>query len=432
MTSKRWVWAIITMMMLGTLLSATACGTGGGDKTTIKMFFHSGQGAERDALNASIKAFEAQNPDITVQIVNVNENNYNQGVAAAALSGTLPCLLDIDGPNVYNYAWSDYLTPIDKYVTSDLKSDFLSSIINQGTYNNHLYSLGQYDSGLSLYANKSYLEKAGVRIPTYGNPWSKKEFDDALAALKQVSGVQYSMDLMMSYGAGEWFSYSFSPLLQSLGGDLINRNGYQSADGVLNGSDAVNGMTWFQNLFKKGYVNPRPADDSEFPSGKTALAWVGHWNYATYKQALGDNLMLLPAPDLGKGPKTGMGSWNWGITSSCQEPDKTWKVLNFLLSTDQIKNMTDANNAVPARKSAIAKSPLHADNGALHLFVQQLEDSKIATLRPQTAAYPTITLAFQNAVKNIVTGSDVKSELNNAVQKIDQDIKDRNGYQPKS
>src|SRR2546429_7451108 len=35
--------------------------------TTIQLFFHSGQGPERDALNATLKAFSDRNPDITVE-----------------------------------------------------------------------------------------------------------------------------------------------------------------------------------------------------------------------------------------------------------------------------------------------------------------------------------------------------------------------------
>jgi multiple sugar transport system substrate-binding protein len=48
--------------------------------------------------------------------------------------------------------------------------------------------------------------------------------------------------------------------------------------------------------------------------------------------------------------------------------------------------------------------------------------------RPITPAYPTITEAFAEAVQNIVTGADVKAELDKAVETIDQDIEDNQGY----
>jgi multiple sugar transport system substrate-binding protein len=396
---------------------------------TIQLFFHSGQGSERDALNASLQAFSERYPGITVEVVQLPEIRYTDEVNVAALAHSLPCLLDFDGPTLYNYAWSGYLIPLDKYVSPEMKADFLPSIIQQGTYNHHLYSLGQFDSGLGIYANKRYLSEARVRIPTINHPWTMAELNTILAKLKNVPGVKYPLDLEMNYGysSGEWYTYGFSPFVESFGGDLINRSNYQSADGVLNGPGAVTAMTWFQNLFKQGYSNLQPADDTDFSSGRSALNWVGHWVYPAYSQTLGDNLLVLPAPNLGKGAKTGMGSWNWGITSNCKTPDAAWQVLNFLLSPNEIARMSNANGAIPARKSVIAKSKLYARNGPLYVFVQQLQMG-IAEPRPITPAYPAITSAFAEAVINIAAGANVKKELDNAVQKIDQDIKDNQGY----
>jgi len=405
--------------------SSTTAGSASGP-ITVQLFFHSGQGAERDALNATLKAFSDRNPDITVDAVQLPEGRYTDQVNLAALAHSLPCLLDFDGPTLYNYTWSGYLLPLDKYVSPEMKADFLPSIINQGMYNHHLYSLGQFDSGLGIYANKQYLSEVRARIPTIDNPWTLTEFNDILAKLKNVLGVEYPLDLQMAFG-GEWFTYGFSPFVESFGGDLINRSNYQSSSGVLNGPDAVAAMTWFQGLFKQGYSNPFPVENTDFTSGKSALSWVGHWVYPDYSKALGDNLLVLPAPNLGNGAKTGMGSWNWGITSSCKTPDAAWKVLNFILSPNEIARMTNANGAVPARNSAIAQSKLYAPNGPLQVFVQQLQRG-IAEPRPITPAYPTITSAFAVAVANIAAGADVKEELDKAVQKIDQDIEDNQGY----
>ncbi len=397
--------------------------------TVVKVWFHSGKGEEREVLDAQVEAFNASHPDIQIDAVRLPEGSYNDQVNAAALANDLPCLLDFDGPFLYNYAWSGYLQPIDKYVSDELRADFLPSIIAQGTYAGHLYSLGTFDSGLAIWGNKAYLEKAGVRIPTsIDDPWDKDEFLDALAKLQALDEVEYAIDMKMNYGQGEWYTYGFAPIMQSFGGDLIDRNTYQSADGVLNGPEAVEGMTFFQDLFKQGYANPSPAGDDDFYIKKiTGLAWVGHWMWTPHHENLGDDLVLIPMPKLGDKAVTGMGSWNWGLTSSCPTPDAAWKFLEYLISPEEILHMTNANGAVPARKSAIAQSELFGEGGPLNIFVQQL-DSGVAVPRPVTPAYPVITSAFAEAVQNIVTGADVKTELDKAVKVIDQDIKDNQGY----
>ncbi len=395
---------------------------------TVSLWFHSGQGSERDALNQILDNFAAANPDITVDAVELPEGSYNDQVQAAAFAQDLPCLLDFDGPFVYNYAWGGFLLPLDDYISDDMRNDFLGSIIDQGIFQDgKLYSLGQFDSGLSIFANRAYLEEAGVRIPTLDNPWTGAEFNDALAALQALPEVEYALDLKLNYGRGEWFTYGFSPILQSFGGDLINRSDYQSADGVLNGPEAVDAMTTMQNWFEMGYVNPEPAGDTAFIDGESALSWVGHWEANNFMAQLGDNLLLLPVPDFGAGPKTGMGSWNWGITTNCPNPDAAWTVLDYMLKSDQILVMTDANGAVPARKSALGMSDLYGEGTMLQLFVDQL-DSGVAMPRPITPAYPVITSAFQEAFDNIKDGADVQAELDKAVEAIDLDIQDNRGY----
>jgi multiple sugar transport system substrate-binding protein len=73
-------------------------------------------------------------------------------------------------------------------------------------------------------------------------------------------------------------------------------------------------------------------------------------------------------------------------------------------------------------------SDLFGEGGPLNIFVQQLEGG-VALERPITPAYPVISSAFDEAIRNIIAGADVKGELDNAVEKIDLDIEDNQGYQ---
>ncbi|MDW7755783.1 MAG: sugar ABC transporter substrate-binding protein [Brevefilum sp.] len=397
---------------------------------TIDVWFHSGKGEEREVLDAQVTTFNEMQDEVFVNAIILPEGSYNDQVSAGALAGDLPCLLDFDGPFLYNYAWSGYLLPLDDFVPQAVKDDFLPSIIDQGTYAGKLYSLGTFDSGLSIWANKAYLEEAGVRIPTsIDDPWTMDEFMDALDKLKSLDQVEYPLDLKLNYGAGdEWNTYAFAPIIQSFGGDLIDRTDYQSSDGILNGPESVEALEWFQSLFEMGYANPSPAGDDSFYGSKTAaLSFVGHWMYGPHTSALGDDAILIPMPIFGERAVTGSGSWNWGITTNCENPEAAYKFLSFLVEPEEILHMTNANGAVPARKSAIAQSELYAEGGLLNLFVQQLEGG-VAVPRPQTPAYPTITSAFKTVIWNIIAGADVQAELDNAVEIIDQDIQDNNGY----
>lgn len=70
-------------------------------------------------------------------------------------------------------------------------------------------------------------------------------------------------------------------------------------------------------LFTDGYANPKPADDQCFLQGHCAIWYTGSWSANDVVKALGDDAVFLPAVDLGNGPKIGAASWQWGISSAC-------------------------------------------------------------------------------------------------------------------
>lgn len=395
----------------------------------LSVWFHSGRAEERAAIAAVINDFNKQDNGITVEMIQLPEGSYNDQVQAAALAGDLPDVLDFDGPNVYNYAWSGYLIPLDDFISQEMKEDFLPSILDQATFNGKIYNLGSFDSGLAIWGNREYLDKAGVRIPLgTENGWNQEEFLSALKKLKELPEVEYPIDFKMNYGVGEWFTYGFSPILQSFGGDLVNRKDFQQASGIINGPEAVQAMTFFQSLFQRDYARASQAGDDDFYRKKTAaLSYVGHWVWQSYHKALDDKLVLLPMPVFGKKAVTGMGSWTWGITTNCKHQQAAWALVSHLVSTESVLQITAANGAVPARKSAIARSGLYAANGPLRLFAEQLTKG-LGVPRPQTPAYPVLTAAFAEAVQNIISGADVQTELDKAARIIDQDIEDNRGY----
>lgn len=430
MKSRVLVLLTLLLVVAMTVPTATQAQT---EPIKIKLWHHGGAENEAQANRDQVARFNASQTAVEVEYVEqpggaVAGSGYSDAVNAAAVAGDMPCVLDLDGPNLYNYAWAGFIIPLDSYISDELRADLLPSLIDQGTYQGQIYAIGQYDSGLSLVGRRSLLEKAGVRIPTgIEDAWTLDEFNDALAKLQALDDVEYAIDLKMNYGAGEWYTYAFSPVLESFGGDLIDRETYATAEGKLNGPEAVAALTWIQGLFTQGYTIVSPPDDYEFVNGKAALGWLGHWMTTPYYEAFGDDMVVIPMPDFGKGAVTGMGSWAWSISSQCEYPDAAWAYLEFALGADEILAITNENGAVPGRSSALAKSELFGEGGRLSIFAQQLQ-SGVAVPRPITPGYPAITAAFYTAMDNIIKGADVQTELDAAVDKIDQDITDNDGY----
>jgi multiple sugar transport system substrate-binding protein len=307
----------------------------------------------------------------------------------------------------------------------------LPSIIEAGTYEGALYSVGSFDSGLGLYAWRSALEEVGASIPTTASEaWSAEETEQILRDL-QAAGYEHPLDVKIWYGTqGEWMTYGFSPILQSAGTDLVDRDTLL-AGGVLNSPEAVAALTTFQRWATDGLIDTGAADDTNFTSGESPISWVGHWMYNPYLEAVGDDLVVMPLPDFGQGTRTGMGSWAWAMTSVGAEtdPDAVWAFLEYAVSDQSILEITEINGAVPATSSALAQSANFTEGGPLALFVEQLEGAPdIAVPRPVTPGYPTVTSEFWTAMDQILLGADVQSTLDAAAEAIDADVEANEGY----
>lgn len=405
------------------------------DESSVSMFAH--EGAEADAFTAAIDVFNAgpgSELGVEVELTLIPEGQYTDQINSAAAAGDLPGVLEFDGPNMANLAWAGSLVPIEGCIGDELRENLLPSLIEQGTYDGRLYGVGSFDSGLGLYAYRSALEEVDARIPTGADDaWTADELEQILRDL-QEAGYEHPLDTKFWYGVqGEWSSYAFAPIVWSAGGDLIDRETWETADGVLNTPEVAAALTQFQSWVDEGLIDANAADDSNFLEGESPISWVGHWMYGPYSEAAGDDLIILPLPDWGTGSKTGMGSWAWGMTSNAGDPDAAWAVIEYLMSDETIIAITDVNGAIPGTLSAIEQSPAHQEGGALALFVEQLDGAPdVAVPRPVTPAYPTITAAFRTLIDNIIQGSDVQSELDAAVDEIDADIEANEGYPPPS
>ena len=116
---------------------------------------------------------------------NDSGGGYSDKINASVMSGDLPDVLTVDGPNIAAYAENGIIQPLAK-LTDEEKSVYLDSIIQQGTYNNKLYALGAMESSVGLYYNKDILAEAGVEVPDADHPWTWSEFTEVLKKVQPV------------------------------------------------------------------------------------------------------------------------------------------------------------------------------------------------------------------------------------------------------
>ncbi|GAA2635233.1 sugar ABC transporter substrate-binding protein [Streptomyces vastus] len=424
------------------LAALAACGGGGttdtsaeagSGKGTISVWAHQGQKSEDTAIQNAVKSFNSSQSDIKVELKLIPGNDYTKTITTTDAS-ELPDVMEFDGPTMANFVFNQKLAPIDDYVSAKTLSNATDAIKAQGEIDGKHYGLGQYDSGLGIYGNKKLLDAAGVKYPTsVDDAWTADEFTAALKDLKAKDSDGKVLDIQENNGlTTEWGTYGFSPIVWSAGGSLLKDG---KAEGALDSPETVSALKTFQSW--KSDVDPN-TDGNAFAKGRVPISWVGHWMYPAYSEALGDDLVVLPLPDFGNGPKTGQGSWAWGIGADSKNAKAAGTFLDTLLNDENVAAMTTANGAPPATKSALAASDLYKQGGPLQLFSDQLAKpcgdtdiakSCVAVTRPLTAGYPTVTAKFAEALNSVYGGADPKDALSKAAKAIDQDFSDNAGYE---
>lgn len=415
MQHLKWSVATIALIGWGGIAQATQ---------TLTMWDHgAGNAVEGKIINQIIADFNGRQSEWKVELQGFPQATYADSVTAGALAGNLPDILDVDGPNMPHWAWSGYLQPLQ--IDESKIANFLPG--TRGVYNGKLYSIGLWDASVSLVTRKSYLDDLKLRTPTLDQPWTADEFEAALKAAKESGKFRYALDLGMAW-TGEWYPYAFSPFLQSFGGDIVDRSTYATAEGALNGDASIAWGKWWQHLFTDGYAQATqdPAErDSGFNTGEYAFSWNGNWAALAALKAY-DDVVFLPAPDFGKGPKIGASSWQFAVSARSAHPDGASRFIEFALQDKYLADFSNGIGLIPATMTAAAMVDNYKEGGPLNVFYTYAR--KEGLVRPVTPGYVVQSKVFEKAAADIAKGADVAATLDAAVGEINADIKKNNGY----
>ena len=417
--------ALLAASLASTLLLTGCAATDGasGEPVKLSMWSHAaGNDQEIATVKEAIAEFNASQTAYEVVLEEFPQESYNDSIAAAAASNSLPCIIDVDGPIMPNWAWAGYMQPIT--IDSALEDSLIAGA--KGYYNGELYSAGGWDAALGMLVRKSTLDSVGARVPTVSEPWTLEEFDALLADLDATGDYDYAIDWGNGW-TGEWFPYAFSPIMQSFGGDLIDRDTFESADGVINSAEAVAFGEWFGSTFADGYANAaQTGDRTEFIAGTIAIQYNGNWAVKDAAEALGDDLLILPPPDFGNGPKIGAASWQFGVSATCDQVEGATQFVEFILQDKYVVAFADRIGLIPATEAATAEVPNYAPGGPFSVFVDL--SNEFGVLRPPTPAYLKISTIYEKAIADIINGANAKQALDAAADEIDADLADNDFY----
>ena len=442
---KRKLIALTLVGLMGvTCVGMTACGGEGEQDTAttkyITVWLHKSEAepegrtyrALMDEFNEADYVTE-DGRDIVMRIeFKGTAETLDTAINGEILSGGLPDVVAVDAGDITAYANDELIVPIDDCVTADERADYVDSVIEQSTYEGSLYALSGMDTPGGLYYNKTALESVGYGTAekpfgTIENPWSWKDLEEAMEALKAQNDIDgttpYRLRANIGFGGDEGAMYLYSPVVYSAGGQFFGPN--EQVTGYLSGEAAMNGLNQMNDLFaRKGDYMEEGNNALAFPQGDAAFEVYGPWLINSISQEYPEfeddyDIMPFPVYEAEDGTKgtvaTPCGTWGFGVTRDADDVDAATQVIKFLTGAHASEMFFSDIGTFPTHKSVLSSMEEFTEEGPLHSLSQLLLET--ATPRPKMVNYPRLSVAYRDIIAFIKTQTGSQSLADYVLEK---------------
>src|SRR5215207_8307955 len=314
----------------------------GVDGTAIEMWSPF-TGPDGDEMTALAEKFSSENT-CGITVTHVAQPEYVQKLEAGAAAGELPAMTAVHITRVAQLAVRNVLKPFGPEAMAvlgeDIGSQFPADLWNPGEMNGERYSIPLDVHPLIMFYNKELFAAAGVEEPGT-EPWTREEFEDALAKL-EASGVT-----PLSLGNTFQAAALFQALIRQYGGSLTDEAG---ATATYNSEAGVKALEKIKELRDKYTPDIAGTGDPEvnfFKEGNVGMTFHGPWWISDLPKI--DFVGFAPLPTIGDQLATCGGSHHLALTSDDPATQAAAAVWIKWLSDNSAE--WAAAGQVPARQS---------------------------------------------------------------------------------
>ena len=351
MTSSRLRAAALAALAAGSLVAASACGSGfqnnGGTNqqssgpASLQIMIASSGDAETKAVRDAAAAWAAATGN---KATVVPAQDIVQQLGQALAGSTPPDVFYVDAARFADYASVGALEPY--AATMPGVDAFLPTLRQSFTYDGKLYCVPKDTSTLALEINTDLWSKAGLTDADIPTTW-----DQLTAAAQKLKAKGIT-------------PMAIGDTRDRIGAFLVQAGGWWvSADGKQPTADTPpneQALTYVQSLLKAGLAKYPKALDAgwageAFGKGKVAMTIEGNWikgamgtDYPTIKYTVKE----LPAGPAGKG--TLSFTQCWGIAAKSKAKGQAVAFVQAMTTADEQMSFAKAFGVLPSRQDAQA------------------------------------------------------------------------------
>jgi len=313
-----------------------------------------------DYINSVIDTFEAANPDIKINWVDVPYDAFQQKLIAAIASGNPPDLVNMNTPWVIDFAAQDALSPIDEFVTEVDKYLYLPNYWEATVIDGKSYAIPWYLSPQIMLYNKQIFEEAGLDPNVPPKTWD--EIIEYSRIIKEKTGLYgYQPNIVAHID------------LQEEGVPLISEDGKKA---IVNTPEAMAKLKQHQLAFKEALMpqdlGGYQAGTQKYAGGRIAMFPVG---ITMVKHVQINSPSIFEVSDvtsfpLGKGKKIPAGAMNVAVPYNAKNKAEAVKFGLWLTSPYWQVEFAKIATVVPSTKISLEEDPWFLERAERDLNVK--------------------------------------------------------------
>jgi len=388
--------------------------------TTINLHHAFNGDLDQADIKDIVAAFEAQNPDIKVNIEMFDYGTYFGGkLAIMGASGTLGDVFLLNDSPAPTYHASGISMNLEPLMARDKmsKSDFWAAQLPLMSVNGNLHGLPFDFSTNGYYYNTNMFDQAGVAYPTEAWTW-----DNALAIAKKMTMTDGTgKKVTFGIGRSRLWDWELVGYLRSFGADLLTADNKKMA---INSPAAGRAIQFMSDLVNVEGVVPtwRDMDNpvTGFFNGKVAMVFDGSWAVTRFNKnsLVPFDITYVPAGPSGRYVSS-TGS-HWSMFSGTKHQEEAWKLLKFITGTEGIEMFVSRHlKSLPGRRSALPLWNKTAAQLGSPKSAAILGDTvgRFAAMIPVTPAWDALSQIINNNVTRVMDGKATTAEVLEAIEK---------------
>lgn len=346
-----------------------AQGAAASEAVSIDIWHIQSTGNGPQLIQDAVDRFTADNPNVQVENVPLQNDPYKTKIKVAMGAGNPPCIFPTwGGGPLYQYIQAGQVVDLtDRMNQDNYKDRFVDASFSSVTFDDKIYGVPVENTAVALvFYNKAIFEEYSLQPP--------QTYDDLLTVidtLTEAGIAPFALANKTKWPGSMYFMY----LVDRLGGPEVFAQAATRSGGSFEDPVFVKAGEMVQDLVNRGAFaegfNGLDFDTGQsrtlMYSGKAAMELMGTWNISTVKgeneEFFQNNLSFFPFPAItdGKGDPINVvgtvGDNFYSISTACEHPDEAFKLIQYLIDDESVKARA-ADGRIPPVKGFTSDDPV--------------------------------------------------------------------------